>query len=88
MDVGEVAKLSRLELDDKELASLGEDMNSIIEHINTISEAKTHRLEPLDLEADLREDEPLSSDDRDRLLGLAPVSEDGYFVAPKNKEAG
>lgn len=86
-DVDYVADLARLEFTEEESESLAEDMNQILDHMNTLEEVDTSDVEPLehvvDLEYRLRKDEakePLSHDDA---LKNAPDADTDYFRVPR-----
>lgn len=86
-DVNYVADLARLRFDEEETESLAEDMNQILEHIETLGEVDTADVEPLEhvieLEYRLRHDkaeEPLSHEEA---LKNAPDADSDYFRVPR-----
>lgn len=86
-DVDYVADLAMLQLTDEEAKSLVNDMNQILDHMNTLEEVDTSDVEPLehviDMEYRLRDDkakEPLSHEDA---LKNAPDADSDYFRVPR-----
>lgn len=85
-EVKKIAKLSRLEIDDKRLVKFQQDLSKILDYINKLNELDTEGVEasycePKRIE-DLREDEVKPSMDRNRILKNAPDQEDGAFKVP------
>lgn len=86
-DVDYVADLARLQLTEEESESLVNDLNQILDYINTLEEVDTSDVEPLEhvieLEYRLRDDtarEPLSHEDA---LKNAPDADSDYFRVPR-----
>jgi len=87
-DVAHLAKLSSLQLSDKELNSLSLDISSILGYVEQLSELDTEGVEPTyqvtDLENVWRDD---AVDDygvgRDELLKLSPASKGNQIKVPK-----
>jgi len=86
-DVDYVADLARLQLTEEESESLVNDLNQILDYINTLKEVDTSDVEPLEhvieLEYRLRDDtakEPLSHEDA---LKNAPDADSDYFRVPR-----
>lgn len=88
-EVFRMARLARLALDEEEADGLLEDLNQILEHMESLGEVRTeppedaddaHRKGPVRLR-DGREEEP------DRLVRdpahTAPAWKDGFFVVPR-----
>ena len=86
-EVKKIASLSRLNLEGKELISLTEDFNQILEFVQQISEVDTENVEPLnhvlDLENVTRKDEAGESFKREEVESIAPEFNAGYFVVPR-----
>ena len=93
-EVDRIAGLARLELGEEESESLREDLNGILEHMETLAEApapaaaaagesqgaEAHRTGP----APFREDGEASPDDLALPPGeLAPEWQDGFFSVPR-----
>jgi len=84
-----LANLARLELGEDELRAFAPELERILAAFEVLarhapapavaSPASPGRTRP----GHTREDEPLPSLPRERLLGAAPAREDGFFVVPK-----
>jgi aspartyl-tRNA(Asn)/glutamyl-tRNA(Gln) amidotransferase subunit C len=85
--VRHVALLARLELSDEQVARLGDDLNSILDHIDTIQKLDLADVEPtahpLDVCNVTRSDEVRPGLAHEDALKNAPESEDGAFVIPQ-----
>ncbi len=85
--VRHVALLARLALTDEQVAEYGEQLNSILEHIDTIRQLDLEGVEPtahaVDMVNETRADEPLPCLPLDAVLLNAPEAEDGAFVVPR-----
>jgi aspartyl-tRNA(Asn)/glutamyl-tRNA(Gln) amidotransferase subunit C len=86
-DVEKVALLSRLEINDSEMAKMNEQLNSILDYIDVLSKVNTEGVQPtahvLPMKNVMREDVVQPSLPRDLALSNAPEAEDGYFKVPK-----
>jgi len=92
-DVLHVAELARLHVDDGEVEGLVRHFGAILEHFNTLSEARIEGR--LDLDAvdpfifsdteipAPREDIPEVSEVREDVLASAPRRKDSFFVVPR-----
>ncbi len=82
-DVEHVAALARLGLSDSEKERLRDQLSSILEHIDALSEVDTDAIPPtaqvLPLANVLRDDVAAESLDRAVVLSNAPRSRDGFF---------
>ncbi len=85
--VRQVAKLSRLDLTDKEVGRISGELSSILGYFEKLGELDTDSVEPLahclPIHNVFREDvphEPLSSE---KALQNAPDRKDNYFKVPK-----
>lgn len=85
-DVTRIARLAQMELTEEEKAALEKDLTAVIGYMDVLSKINTDGIEPMEhvlgLSNVLRADEPVPSYDRDRLLGCAPKTEDGYYDVP------
>jgi len=85
--VRHVALLARLRLDDEQIANIGEDLNSILRHIDTIQQLDLEGVEPtahpLDVVNVTREDVVRPGLSREDALKNAPRAEGGAFVIPQ-----
>jgi aspartyl-tRNA(Asn)/glutamyl-tRNA(Gln) amidotransferase subunit C len=86
-DVQKVARLSRLQLSDCELAQFSDQLGKILDYIGLLNEVDTSGVEPMAHAADVqnvfREDLPKPSLDRQAALQNAPQSDGKYFLVPQ-----
>ena len=82
-DVEHVAALARLGLTEEEKERLREQLSSILEHINALSELDTDAIPPtaqvIALSNVLRDDVAAASLPREEVLRNAPRANDGFF---------
>jgi aspartyl-tRNA(Asn)/glutamyl-tRNA(Gln) amidotransferase subunit C len=85
--VRHVALLARLELTDEQVARFGEDLNSILGHIDSIQKLDLDGVEPtahpLEVCNVTRADEVRPGLSHEDALKNAPEAEDGAFVIPQ-----
>lgn len=82
-DLLKVAKLSALELNEKEIESFGEQLKKVLNFIDQITEVKTDgNIEQVRNKNIFREDEILASNAKD-VINQAPEQQLNYFVVPK-----
>ncbi|MDA8416789.1 MAG: Asp-tRNA(Asn)/Glu-tRNA(Gln) amidotransferase subunit GatC [Betaproteobacteria bacterium] len=85
-----LARLSGLELNALERASLPDQFDSILTLIDRLQEVDTRAIEPLAQAFDhcmrLREDEVTSQNQRDLFQSLAPELVDGLYLVPNVME--
>lgn len=85
--VRHVALLARLELSDDQVASFGEDLNSILGHIDSIQRLDLDGVEPtahpLEVCNATRTDDTRPGLSQADALKNAPESQDGAFVIPQ-----
>jgi aspartyl-tRNA(Asn)/glutamyl-tRNA(Gln) amidotransferase subunit C len=81
-----VARLARLRLSDEEVGRMGDELSTILDHIEKLNELDLEDVEPtshvVEIENVLRDDEPRPSLDRDTALEQAPDSAAGGFRVP------
>jgi aspartyl-tRNA(Asn)/glutamyl-tRNA(Gln) amidotransferase subunit C len=86
-DVEYVAKLARIELTEEEKNTLTSQLNSILGHIEKLSELDTEGVEPtfhvFDVQNVFREDEVRPSLPTEEILKNAPVRDGNFFKVPK-----
>lgn len=91
IDVAHVARLSRLELSEEELAGYGEQLGAILEHAAQVQAIDTAGLpptaHPLDITNAFREDETRPSLDRAEVLSQAPDHTEELFRVPPSLES-
>ena len=85
--VEKVAKLSRLELDEAEVALYADQLNQILDTMAGLQQIDTEGVAPLahvlPIENVLREDEVGQCFTHDKVLANAPEQADGMFQVPK-----
>lgn len=81
-----IAELARLELSDKELENLQNDLGSIIHYVEKLNELDTTGVPPtshvLDLKNVMREDIPVPGIPREEVLKNVPDHQDGQIRVP------
>lgn len=86
-EVAKVAHLAKIAINDTELTAYASDLNNILDLVATMEQADTDNIEPLSdpLERSqrLRADIISESNQRDKLLQLAPKTEAGLFLVPQ-----
>ena len=84
IDVAEVAKLARLELEPDRIPSLQKEMEAIVGYVNMLAELDTDQIEPTVHAVDrvniIREDVPGEPCPRELMLRTAPATVDGELV--------
>ena len=82
-----IAKLSRIRLENHEIAKLSSQLSSILNWVELLKEVNTDNIEPLSnvtiAELPLRKDEVSKEDKSDDILSNAPEKLENYFVVPK-----
>ena len=85
-EVKKIAELSRLSLTNEELKKRTEDMNNILNYMDTLNEIDTENVEELynvhDMNNSLREDNYESSLDKKDVLANSPSSNSDYVEVP------
>lgn len=85
--VARAAHLARLRVDDSETAELSARLNDILGMVDQLHQADVDQVEPLahplEVSQPLRDDRVTEPDVRDKVLPLAPASEDGCFLVPR-----
>jgi len=85
-EVRKVAKLSRLDLSDADLAKMGDQLNRILEYVDALQEVNTDGVEPLahplPLQNVFRDDVPKPSLAPAEALANAPSRQGDYFGVP------
>ncbi len=81
-----VARLARLRLDEDEVGQMSQELSTIIDHIEKISELELDDVQPtthvVEVQNVFREDEPAPSLPRDKALESAPSVERNMFQVP------
>lgn len=89
-EVKHLAKLSRLEFDEKSLDKITNDLSSIVDFANQLSSIDVEGVKPtahiLDIKNVFREDNVDKSYDREEILKNAPEKEAGCVSVPQTVE--
>ena len=82
-----IAKLTRLKLENAEIAELSSQLNSILDWVEQLNEVNTDNIEPLSnvsmAKLPIRKDEKSDEDNSNEILSNAPEKLENYFVVPK-----
>jgi aspartyl-tRNA(Asn)/glutamyl-tRNA(Gln) amidotransferase subunit C len=85
--VRHIAKLSRIELSEEQLATFGRQLADILEYFDKLAELDTANVEPLahavEIHNVLAEDTPRPSLAPDAALANAPHRDGDFFMVPK-----
>lgn len=86
-DVQTIARLARLQVEQKEIADLERELSSILDFVEQMNQADVEGVEPmahpLELVQRLREDQATEPNQRDHFQQNAPAAEDGLYLVPK-----
>lgn len=89
-DVKKIARLSRLHVEEAQLAPLAQELNGILAWIEQLAEVDVDGVAPMtsavDMAAPMRADKVTDGGLRDAVLSNAPKKEDGFFVVPRSVE--
>jgi len=87
MDIEKVARLARLELSEEEKETFGNQLDQILTYMEQLNRLDTTGVEPTSHAIPIcnvfREDETRSSYPQEKVLGIAPDEEDGFFKVPR-----
>lgn len=85
--VRQVAKLSRLDLNENEMAQFASQLSAILEYVEKINQLDTANVEPLahclPINNCLRPDEIKPSLGTEKTLSNAPDKDEQFFIVPK-----
>lgn len=85
-----VAALAKLNVSEEEKKKVAEDLDHILDYIETMNSLDTEGIEPmshvLPVKNVFREDVVINQNEREQLLKNAPVKKDGCYVVPKTVE--
>lgn len=86
-DLERLARLARLHFSTDDVPRYRDELNTILEMVDTLKSADTEGVtpmaHPLDMAQRLRPDAVSESNQRDALMDAAPQSENGLFVVPR-----
>ncbi len=85
--VKRIAFLSRIEIEDSEINTYQDKLNSILHWIDKLQEVNVENVEPMasvvDIKPEFRADEVSEKSMQKEVLLNAPDAEDGFFTVPK-----
>lgn len=85
--VRHVAKLARLQLDEKDLDQLANDLSNILKYISKLEELDVTHVQPMahpiEMANVLREDQPVAGLSTQAVLENAPEKDAPFFKVPK-----
>ncbi|MDF2941997.1 MAG: glutamyl-tRNA(Gln) amidotransferase, subunit [Herbinix sp.] len=85
-----VASLAKLNVSEEEKKKIAEDLDHILDYIETMNELDTEGVEPmshvLPVKNVFREDVVVNQNNREELIKNAPKQKDGCFAVPKTVE--
>ncbi len=88
--IARIAELARLELSPPESAALQQQLNGILDMVDAMGAVDTKDVEPMSHPQQamqrLREDAVTERDPREVFQALAPATEDGFYLVPKEIE--
>jgi aspartyl-tRNA(Asn)/glutamyl-tRNA(Gln) amidotransferase subunit C len=86
-EVGRIAALARLSMDDAEIDRMQRDLAAILAYVEMLAQIDTTGVEPtshvIPLATPMRTDEPEPAMDPARAVANAPEASDSAFVVPK-----
>ena len=82
-----ISYLSRLKIDDEKEEKIVKDLDDIIEFVDQLDDVDTSNIEPLtnplEKTAKTRSDKVTAKNLKDKLLEIAPSSNEDYFLVPR-----
>lgn len=85
--VKKISKLSKLKINSDSEDKMAEELNNILNWVESLQEVNTEKIEPLlsvlNEKMPLREDKVEMDDDQENILNNAPEKKSGFFVVPK-----
>ena len=85
--VKKISKLSKLKIRSDSEDKMAEELNNILNWVESLQEVNTEEIEPLlsvlNEKMPLRDDEVVMDDDQGDILNNAPEKKSGFFVVPK-----
>lgn len=86
-DLERLARLARLHFSPEDVTRYRDELNTILNMVDTLKAADTAGVEPmahpLDMAQRLRPDEATETNQREKLMAAAPQTEAGLFVVPR-----
>jgi aspartyl-tRNA(Asn)/glutamyl-tRNA(Gln) amidotransferase subunit C len=85
--LNKIAHLSRLEIAEKDVEKMMQDMTNMVTFVEKLNEVNTEGVEPLTTMTHeinrLREDEPKQDQSQEQVMHNAPKKDTDYFRVPK-----
>tara|TARA_X000000950_G_C13349602_1_gene431898 strand:- start:51 stop:338 length:288 start_codon:yes stop_codon:yes gene_type:complete len=85
--VKKIAKLSKLKIDSISESKMRDELNNILDWINTLQQVNTDKIDPMlsvfNESMPMREDKVEVDNDQNDVLSNAPEKNSGFFVVPK-----
>ena len=85
--VKKISKLSKLKIRSESEDKMAEELNNILNWVESLQEVNTEEIEPLlsvlNEKMPLRDDEVVMDDNQGDILNNAPEKKSGFFVVPK-----
>ena len=85
--VKKIAKLSKLEIDSTSENKMRDELNNILEWVDTLQQVNTDKIEPMlsvfNESMTFREDKVEIDNNQNDILSNAPEKNSGFFVVPK-----
>ena len=85
--VAKVSNLARIKINNDQLSTISNELESVIEWIDSLNEVNTDGVEPIanvsGQKLPLREDKVTDGGYSEKILNNAPEKESGFFVVPK-----
>ena len=82
-----IAQLARIEINPDDITEYTRDLSNILKMVDQLQQANTENVEalsnPLEQTLRLRPDQVSESNQRDKFLQNAPLTENGLFLVPK-----
>ena len=86
-DVRKVARLARIQIEEKKLKSLSDELSNIIKFVDQLDEVEIQNVEPLQninfKKTIMRKDIITEGNDVKKIMSNAPLSSEGFFSVPK-----
>ena len=86
-DVGKIAKLARLQVDENEIDNYAQTLSRILDLVEQMNSVDTDNVQPMSHPRDatlrLRPDEITETNHRDAFQAIAPATENGLYLVPK-----
>ena len=85
--VKKISKLSKLKIRSDSEGKMAEELNNILNWVESLQEVNTEEIEPLlsvlNEKMPLRDDEVVMDDNQGDILNNSPEKKSGFFVVPK-----